>query len=191
MLEKDRVDFKGAEKFILQPFQKERFAVNLQVSGTLDRSATDLQVSYKLRGNLDSVRLPFAHPTTTTPRRRDELWQTTCFEFFVAVSGSPQYWEVNLSPSGDWNVYAFTEYRQGMREESSITALSFSQHLQNKFYQLALDFPLAQLVASDQSIDVAVSVILQGHNGQRGFYALTHCDSQPDFHQRESFLVRL
>ncbi|MCI5146759.1 MAG: hypothetical protein D3923_14845 [Candidatus Electrothrix sp. AR3] len=176
---------------MLHPFQKESLVAHLQIVGTLVRSTTDLQVSYELRGNLDSVCLPFAHPTTTTPHRRNNLWQATCFEFFVAASGSPQYWEINLSPSGDWNVYAFTDYRHGMQEEEALTALPFTVRQQAECYRLELDFPLAQLIASDQSIEVAVSVILQGHNGQRSFYALTHCGSQPDFHQRESFLVRL
>jgi len=180
----------STEDFILQPFQEESFATDLQISGTLVRSGTRLLISYELSGNVDLVRFP-PPCMTTAPRRRDELWQATCFEFFVGVSGSPQYWEVNLSPAGDWNVYAFTEYRRGMREETSITALSCIVHRQPKSYRLELDFPLEKLIAPDQPIDVGVSAVLLGKNDQRGFYALTHCGSQPDFHQRESFLMRL
>ena len=181
-------DLKSTTHFVLHPFQEYDFSSHLQLFGTLARSATGLQIAYALRGSMDEVLLP---PVETAPRRRDELWQATCFEFFVGKPSSLEYWEINLASSGDWNVYVFTEYRQGMREETSITALPFIQHRQPESYQLVLDFPLVQLLVSDQSIDVGVSVILQGHNGQRGFYALTHCDSQPDFHQRESFLMRL
>lgn len=180
----------STEDFILQPFQEESFTANLQIFGTLARSGTSLLISYELSGNVDSVCFPPPF-MTTAPRRRDELWQATCFEFFIGVSGSPQYWEINLSPSGDWNVYAFTDYRQGMREETSITALPFTVDRQPEFYRLELDFLLKKLIAPDQPIEIAVSAVLLGNNGQRGFYALTHCGSQPDFHQRESFLMRL
>ena len=181
-------DLKSTAHFVLHPFQEEHFINHLHIHGTLARSATALHVLYELRGSLDSVRLP---PPTAAPTRRDGLWQATCFEFFVAPTGSLQYWEINLSPSGDWNVYAFSEYRQGMREETSITALPLIQHRQLNSYQLTLDFPLAHLIAPDQSIGIAVSAVLLGNNGQRSFFALTHCSSQPDFHQRKSFLMRL
>ncbi|MCI5126388.1 MAG: hypothetical protein D3925_18405, partial [Candidatus Electrothrix sp. AR5] len=130
-------------------------------------------------------------PPSPAPRRKDGLWQATCFEFFVAVSGSPQYWEVNLPPAGDWNVYAFTDYRQGMHEDTALAVLPCIVDRQAESYRLELDFPLKKLIAPDQPIDVGVSAVLLGSNGQRGFYALTHCGSQPDFHQREGFLLRL
>ncbi|MCI5159685.1 MAG: hypothetical protein D3906_14910 [Candidatus Electrothrix sp. AUS1_2] len=78
-----------------------------------------------------------------------------------------------------------------MREETAITALPFTQCRQPELYQLALDFPLAQLITPDRPVDIAVSVILQGHSGERAFYALTHCGPQPDFHQRKSFVIQL
>ena len=177
--------------FDLYPFQDEEFTTGLDISGTVACNQTNLQISYELRGNIEEVLLPCL---ATTSNRRDWLWQATCFEAFVALRGSPRYWEVNLSPAGDWNCYAFTDYRHGMREETSITALSFIQQRLPKLFRLALDFPLRQLVApahSIEAIEVAVSVIIQGYNGQRAFYALAHCGSQPDFHRRESFLVRM
>ncbi|MCI5120375.1 MAG: hypothetical protein D3908_04110 [Candidatus Electrothrix sp. AUS4] len=181
-------ELKRITHFVLHPFQVQNFTNQLQLSGILSRSATGLQLVYELRGSVDKVLLP---PAEAAPCRRDELWQATCIEFFVGASGSPHYWEVNLAPSGDWNVYSFSSYRQGMREEGSISALPCSQHRQPTSCQLALDFPLARLIAPDQSIEVAVSVILQGHNGERAFYALAHCGPQPDFHLRASFLIQL
>ncbi|MCI5142924.1 MAG: hypothetical protein D3909_14580, partial [Candidatus Electrothrix sp. ATG1] len=153
----------------LHPFHEDTH--HLYVSGTIARNATSLQVAYELRGSLDEILLPLPG---TAPQRRNELWQSTCFEFFLGQSGSPQYWEVNLSPSGDWNAYSFTGYRQGMREETAIATLPLTQQRQPTSYQLALDFPLAQFTAPDQPIAVAVALILQGHNGQRAFYALSH-----------------
>ena len=44
----------------------------------------------------------------------DELWQHTCFEAFVRASSGSEYYEFNFSPSTQWAVYRFTDYRNGM-----------------------------------------------------------------------------
>ncbi|MCI5159684.1 MAG: hypothetical protein D3906_14905, partial [Candidatus Electrothrix sp. AUS1_2] len=77
--------------------QEQGFSNRLHLTGTLTRSVTGLRVAYELRGSPDEILLPLAD---TSPRRRDELWRATCFEFFFGKSGSPQYREVNLSPRG-------------------------------------------------------------------------------------------
>ena len=174
--------------FVLHPFHEQDFTNHVQLSGTLVRSTTGLRISYALQGGLDEILLPLPD---APPQRRDKLWQTTCFEFFVGVRGLTQYREINLAPSEDWNFYSFAGYRQGMQEETAIAALPLTQQRQAALYQLMLDFPLAQIIAPDQPIEVAVTAILQGQNGERAFYALTHCGHQPDFHLRESFLLQL
>jgi hypothetical protein len=45
----------------------------------------------------------------------DELWQHTCCEAFVATVGQTAYREFNFSPSGQWAIYDFADYRQAMR----------------------------------------------------------------------------
>jgi hypothetical protein len=128
---------------------------------------------------------------TNQPARKDHLWQTTCFEFFVAPTGLPQYWEINLSPSADWNVYAFDDYRAGMREENAIASLPFTIQRQPTSFLLELAFPLANLIHPEQPIELAVSAVIQGCGGQRSFHALTDCAPQPDFHHRDSFILDL
>ncbi len=186
------MDSSLCQKQVLQPFQgkdvqEKGSAADLQLTGTLIRNTTGLQIQYELSGNLDNILLPALNPM---PVRKDGLWQATCFELFIAASGSPRYWEVNLSPSGDWNIYAFTGYRQGMEEETAISVLPFTQSRSVNRYQLALDFPLPNVIAPNQPLDIAISAVLE-IKGQRSFYALTHCGPQPDFHARESFLLQV
>ena len=173
-------------EFILQPWGNS--AALFQISGHVTRSRTGLHLCYELRGKAAELLLP---EPSTTQRRRDGLWRSTCFEFFIAPQGLPQYWEVNLSPSGDWNVYAFADYRAGMREEAAVTALPFTFQQQADCCRLALDFPLAELISPQQPAELAVSAVLHDRNGERSFHALAHCGSQPDFHQRASFLITL
>ena len=51
-------------------------------------------------------------PSPVNPQRLDGLWNTTCFEAFYATPGiyarRTAYTELNLSPSGNFNAYAFT-----------------------------------------------------------------------------------
>lgn len=163
-------------------------AVGFQVSGHAVRSRTGPHLCYELLGKLTELLLPAPN---AAPCRTNGLWQSTCFEFFVAPKGLPQYWEVNLSLSGDWNVYAFADYRTGMREESALSVLPFTMQQQADCCRLELDFPLAKLISPEQSVEMAVSAVLQERNSRRSFHALAHLGFQPDFHQRQSFLIKL
>ncbi len=173
-------------KFDLQPWDNS--AARFQISGHASRSSVGLHLRYELRGKVAELLLP---EPSAVPSRRDGLWQSTCFEFFIAAQGLPQYWEVNLSPSGDWNVYAFADYRAGMRQEAAVTALPFTFQQQADCCRLELDFPLAKLISPEQPAELAVSAVLHDRNGERSFHALAHCGSQPDFHHRASFLLTL
>jgi hypothetical protein len=84
---------------------------------------TVLALQYSLAGKSADIFLP---SPSAHPGRKDELWQTTCFEFFLAAKDQPGYWEFNLAPSGNWNVYRMDAYRGiGFREETSIQRLPF------------------------------------------------------------------
>jgi hypothetical protein len=56
----------------------------------------------------------FLVPHRAPARRRDNLWQSTCFECFLKQEGEVAYQEWNFSPSGDWAAYDFTAEREGM-----------------------------------------------------------------------------
>lgn len=172
----------------LQPFAPDSLTAGLELAVKAARSSDSLLLRYELRGCLEDIFLP---EQTATPSRRDQLWQQTCFELFVAPVGLPQYWEVNLSPSGDWNVYAFDAYREGMREEQAITALPC--RIERQFKALTLDFvvPLNNIIAPQQAVTLAASAVIQGCNGLLSYWALRHCGPQPDFHRRESFCLSL
>ena len=81
----------------------------------LDQSI--LALDYELVVPADQLIWPAA---AASPQRRDELWQSTCLELFIAQPNEPRYWEINLSPSGDWNIYRLSGYRQGLQAEPSI-----------------------------------------------------------------------
>ncbi|MGR0481210.1 MAG: DOMON-like domain-containing protein [Candidatus Electronema sp. V4] len=172
----------------LQPFAADSLTAGLELAVSVARSSSSLLLRCELRGRLEDVLLL---EQAVAPSRRDQLWRQTCFELFVAPAGSPQYWEVNLSPSGDWNVYAFDAYREGMREEQAVTTLPCQIDRQPDVLTLECVFPLDRIIAPEQPAEAAASAVIQGRSGQTSFWALRHCGPQPDFHRRESFCLSL
>ncbi|RMF26474.1 MAG: hypothetical protein D6756_03650, partial [Cyanobacteria bacterium J083] len=104
--------------FELKPFKKDNHPKNLAIKGNISRSANFLTILYSFSGELDEVLIP---QLNINPCRQDQLWQTTCCEFFLGLENSSQYWEFNLSPRADWNIYRFTDYRQTRQLKTKIT----------------------------------------------------------------------
>ena len=74
----------------------------IEVSVT--RVAGGLQVSYRIEGEIERLRIPAPRAARVVER----LWQHTCCEIFIAPRGAPGYREFNLSPSGEWAAYDFS-----------------------------------------------------------------------------------
>lgn len=161
---------------------------NLKITGDIARRANTLALGYELLDPLAEVVLP---PLADKPARKNELWQETCFEFFLGIKNFEQYWEFNLSPAGHWNIYHFDAYRQGMQEEVAFMSLPFSIQNQSDALLLALKLDLAKLVQADQTLAVAISTVIKHRDGEVTYWALTHPGLQADFHRRDSFIVEL
>ena len=97
----------------------------------LDHSIVALD--YELQAPADQLIWPCA---TAIPERRDQLWQSTCLELFIAQPNEPPYREINLAPNGDWNVYRLDGYRQGLQAEPAIQRISLSSHSAADRHQL-------------------------------------------------------
>ncbi|MCC5638553.1 DOMON-like domain-containing protein [Nostoc sp. CHAB 5844] len=176
------------QKFALQPFASDNLLRNVQIIGNIARNDHKLAITYNLLGDLTGILI--ASPSDT-PTRKDELWEDTCFEFFVGIKDSERYWEFNLSPAGHWNVYRFDSYRQGMQAETAFTTLPFHVEYQPDILALNLDVDLAKIVASDQGIDVGITTVVKQKNSQVSYWALTHKGAEADFHLRDSFVILL
>jgi hypothetical protein len=173
--------------FSLIPFPAPRLPA-ITITGNIARHHF-LDVQYLLTGNVDEVFLP---PPSPSPGRRDELWKATCFEFFLAVKDEPGYWEFNMSPSGDWNVYRMDAYRRiGFREETKIPQLPFEIKRDLNRFSLDVAVDLTFLVRPNQELQMGITAIIQGIDGVETYWALAHPALQADFHLRESFTLAL
>ena len=137
---------------------------------------------------MSKVSIPVA---AETPRRQDRLWEETCFELFLDTADSGEYWEINLSPSGHWNVYRFTGYREGMREEPAIPSLPFDVRRDSEALILTAEFGIGKIVPTGKDLSAAVAVVIKTSDGGKSHWALVHPDSRPDFHRRDGFALIL
>jgi hypothetical protein len=172
--------------FVLQPFASEGPRPAVEITGHLARRADVLAISYRLQGRLAEVLLPAPQ---AAPARRHRLWEGTCFEFFLALQEAPPYWEFNLSPAGDWNVYRFSNYRQGQAAEPAFASLPFGVHRSREALRLTLEVDLTRIVPADRPLEVAIAAVIQAPDGRLTYWALTHPGPQADFHRRDGFLM--
>jgi hypothetical protein len=161
---------------------------SLALTGSVRRNGDRLSLHYRLEDPEGLVLLP---PATATPRRRDELWITTCFEFFLAEPGTGPYWEVNLCPSGDWNLYRLSGYRQGLAPEPAIAALPFVVERDRGGLDLAVTLDLGALPLVGRPLELAVTAVVELQGGEILYWALRHPGEQADFHRREGFGLRI
>lgn len=175
------------QTFSLQPFPSAE-VVPVQITGNISRNNHQLTINYQLIGDLQEIVIT---PPSDTPKRQHELWQNTCFEFFLGMKNSQRYWEFNLSPAGHWNIYRFDSYRQGMQEETAFNVLPFSVEHQSGSLVLSVNVDLDKIVASEQLLDVGITTVIKQKDGRVTYWALVHQGNEADFHIRESFIVEL
>ena len=176
------------QSFSLIPFPAPALPA-LEITGTLSFQDNLLTLRYFLTGSIEDILLS---PRSPNPGRKDELWKATCFEFFLALRDQPDYWEFNMSPSGDWNIYHMDEYRRlGFREETAISQLPFQFKQESHQYLLDVSVDLTPLLRSPQEVLIAITAIMQTKDSNETYWALTHPAPYADFHLRESFILTL
>jgi hypothetical protein len=175
-------------KFTLVPFPTAQPLPQIEINGEIDRTDGRLAIEYRLQGDLDAITI--SNPSSA-PSRQLDLWETTCFEFFIGIPGDRQYWEFNLAPSGDWNVFHLDDYRQGLRLEAAFLELPLSIDRQPNSLVLKLAFDLSEIIPPDRDVEMAVTTVIKSTQGEMSYWALTHAGTEADFHLRASFRLRI
>lgn len=172
------------QPFTLQPF--EPCDLLISIDGILEYQQGLLDLSYRLHGDLTHVVFP---PAVTAPSRQFALWEATCLEFFIGAVADVGYWEFNVSPNGNWQVFHLDEYRQGLREEAAINHLPFTVQQNSNELILELSIDLTSLVSPDTLLAIAVTTVIQAKDGDYSYWALQHSGADADFHNRTDFVI--
>jgi hypothetical protein len=147
----------------------------------LDRGA--LVLSYLVDGDVDRLLLQAAAQV----ERGEELWKSTCFEAFVA-SGDGGYCEINLSPSRQWAVYRFDQYRAGMRDFAPGHIDIQSVQVRSYLMECIVGLPQLSVIPKWH---VGLAAVVEALDGSKSYWALSHPAAKPDFHHPDSFTLEL
>jgi hypothetical protein len=175
--------------FELMPFQAEPSLASVRLHGRvgLERGAQRLSIQFRLEDPDDLVLL--AEPAGL-PERRDGLWTTTCFEWFLAEAGAEAYREFNLAPSGHWNVYRLSGYRRELRADQAFASLPFELERRAMDLELGAVVELGGLVTPAAALELAVTVVVETKGGAISYWAQNHPGNEADFHRRDGFSLR-
>jgi len=176
----------SVQDFSLYPFDSAFDPAILNLAGRIARTDHRLMLQYNLYDDHSKVLIPVAK----FPRREHHLWKTTCFEFFISMKNDRRYWEFNLSPSGDWNVYRFDDYRVGIQEETAFESLPFSVETRSDQTSLTIELDL-NLINLTQPLEVGITAVIEQIDRKITYWAIEHCGTEADFHLRESFALKL
>ena len=178
----------------LRPFSPEPQLQGLSLTCAAQWQSGRLDLHYSLRGDLGALVLP---PPAEQPARRDGLWQSTCFEAFLALPGQANYWEINLAPNGDWNLYALAGYRTGLRAERLVQQVPIRVERQvqapanreaHGCFTLGATLDLTAWLPADAALELSATAVLDHRERGCSYWAWRHCGPEADFHRRDSLL---
>ncbi|OYY95120.1 MAG: hypothetical protein B7Y41_05475 [Hydrogenophilales bacterium 28-61-23] len=144
-----------------------------------------LRLTYRLSGDLGGLRIP----AEESARRADGLWRHTCFEAFVRAVDAPAYREFNLSPSGLWQAYAFTDYRAGGLLKPAADPGIECRHEPNRL-TLQATVQTADLPPGAR-LQIGLSAVIEASDGVIAYWALHHPPGKADFHHPDSFALEI
>ena len=174
--------------FQLQSFVPESKEIHLGISGSLTRFVGALIIQYRVEGDLDTINWSALKASSG---RSHDLWQNTCFEFFVNPRGDSKYWEGNLSPNGCWNLYRFSAYREGMREEKAVATLHCSNSKDKSGWNTTCRFETSGIIEDEIELKIGLSCVIRCRTEVLSYWALCHPGLNPDFHDQASFTIKI
>lgn len=143
-------------------------------SVALEISHGRLSATWLIRGELDAISVP---PVAAESRRITGLWEHTCVEIFLREAFDSCYHELNLSPSGDWQCFSFSDLRAGRRESGAVVPVSFERDLTRDSLEIRATFALQPVIARPV---IGLSTVIETGDHLH-YFALAHGE-RPDFH---------
>ena len=158
-------------------FPLTEFNSNGVVIADIELNANTLRLRYSIAITPDLV-----WPEFSRLERKDQLWRSTCLELFLASPDDPSYLEINLSPSGAWNSYSFSGYREGMKTAPNIELDEFQV---DRPGLISASFLIGRLSGP---FLFGPATILADKNGRLRYFAIKHGET-PDFHNRKHHVL--
>jgi hypothetical protein len=148
----------------------------------------ELRMTFRLDADIPRILIP----AQSVPRIGTKLWEHTCFEAFIAVAGQPAYHEFNFAPSGNWAVYSFSSYRNGMllTNESMKPQIAVRSTANRLELDSVVRLDLLSNLHPRASLRVGIAAVIEATD-ELSYWALHHPGGKPDFHNADGFSLRL
>ena len=148
----------------------------------VQRVANGLDLVYRIEGALSRLRIPPPAPV----RPGKDLWRHTCCEAFVREPGKDAYREFNFSPSREWALLDFADYRKPtVSREIPSPHISVEQSADELIVRAGIrGLP-------EGKISIGLSAVVENVDGELSYWALRHAPGKPDFHHPDSFALDL
>lgn len=174
-------------KFSLIPYEPQS-APATEVQIELNQTAESLFVSYRIQKGLSLLDL--GSPTPHKERVM-KLWEKTCFELFIK-NESDSYVEFNFSPNFEWNCFYFAKKGDALTEWPRMNRPSTEILLSIDHYFLVAElrkelFPPG-FFDGVHELSIGLSSVIKTKTGGLSYWALSHHDSRPNFHDFRSFI---
>jgi hypothetical protein len=172
----------------LRPHQQQDSSKRKQsgpfVKVNLSQKNANLEITFSIQDPDNLVLWP---DEVSSPMRKDNLWQQTCFELFIAnrEREKPEaYQEWNFSSNGNWQAYTFKNYRSpSPPQELMKTAQPEIVWKESKLIVRLKDIFLSK----DTDYLINPTAMIQLKDKTLIAYANKHPEKGPDFHSQECF----
>ncbi len=176
----------------LLPYEITTNTQGISLEGIVERKKSVLSIEFHLSGQMNKINCP---PPQGVQQRLDQLWKHTCFEAFFSWDDNIFYWELNVSPTGDWNLYYFDDYRSGQMSEKRIENIPFKLNEFNlNSYKNRIIIDLSKIIPETkvaQELQLSLTAVLENKDLSKTYWATDHLGEKPDFHIRKSFYIRI
>jgi len=156
-----------------------------EINVVVEEASSNLMLTFCLVGDVSSLSIPEVQPSQSA----DDLWQHTCFEAFIMGGEGPEYREFNFSPSGEWAVYAFRDYRDAEVLENELApgiVVCKTMDRLELSAEICRDF-----LPQGGPLRLGLSAVVEDAEGVLSYWSLRHPPGQPDFHHTDSFAVQI
>ncbi len=167
----------------LIPYEKTK-APSVTIETELISREDAFFVSYKLTGDIKSIDLG-GDPVHA---RKIKLWEKTCFELFIK-NKNDQYMEFNFSPVFEWNAFFFNKKGDALKEFEKVSAVKIDILHSMEVFKVIVEIKKKDFPDDFFTLDMSagLTTVLKERNGRLSYWALSHEDQRPNFHDFRSF----
>ncbi len=166
-------------------------APDITIECELNSTPESVFISYKLQGALSNIDLGEGNPHHA---RVMKLWEKSCFELFIKNADN-SYIEFNFSPEFEFNCFYFAGLGDALCEYSRMDSVKIDILLSLDVFHLIAEIDKKKFPESffmnKGHLKVGITSVIQDKNGSISYWALSHHDTRPNFHDFKSFKANL